>query len=90
MNKSALQMNIARFNSAAPLSYQKATFLKDNIFIAACDCTGNDSNDLSFKCGDVLYVTEKIDLHWWIAVLNGKAGLVPSNFLKRGFSIVSH
>lgn len=90
MNKSALQMNNARFNSAAPLSYQKATFLKDNIFIAACDCTGNDSNDLSFKCGDVLYVTEKIDLHWWIAVLNGKAGLVPSNFLKRGFSIVSH
>ena len=38
--------------------------------------------ELSFGKGDILAVTRHQDDGWWEAEINGRLGLVPSNYLK--------
>ena len=46
------------------------------------DYPGVDENDLSFKKGDTIYVTEQIDEGWWRGRMdNGTVGLFPSNYV---------
>lgn len=61
-------------------------FTMENIYLGLYDCAGQDKDDLSFKRGDILYKLEEIDMNWWVGYLNGKCGLVPSNFLVEAFS----
>ena len=43
---------------------------------------GADENDLTFKKGDVIEITEKIDEGWWRGTMGGHEGLFPSNYVK--------
>jgi len=51
---------------------------------ALFEYTATDSEELSFKEGDVLYIVEKntVDGEWWKARLRGRDGFVPSNYLQ--------
>jgi hypothetical protein len=49
--------------------------------VGAFDFNATDPTELSFKTGDNLIIHKK-EGDWWEAELNGKKGLVPSNYLK--------
>ncbi|KAG0176457.1 hypothetical protein DFQ29_006084 [Apophysomyces sp. BC1021] len=51
---------------------------------ALYDYKGDDpSTDLSFRQGDVVYVTEYVNADWWRGTLNGKSGIFPQNHVKK-------
>lgn len=62
-----------------------ASFTVDNIYMGMHNCMAEDEQDLAFNRGDVMYILDKIDTHWWLGYLNGKVGLVPSNHLTTAF-----
>ncbi|KAF7731464.1 hypothetical protein EC973_000272 [Apophysomyces ossiformis] len=51
---------------------------------ALYDYKGDDpSTDLSFRQGDVIYVTEYVNADWWRGTLNGKSGIFPQNHVQK-------
>lgn len=40
-----------------------------------------EADELSFKIGDVIFITRKDDPGWWTGTCNGKTGLFPSNVI---------
>ncbi|XP_043921237.1 rho guanine nucleotide exchange factor 6 isoform X2 [Protopterus annectens] len=42
----------------------------------------NNEDELSFKKGDILYVTRVEEGGWWEGTLNGKTGWFPSNYVR--------
>uniref|UniRef100_A0A7M5X3S8 Uncharacterized protein n=1 Tax=Clytia hemisphaerica TaxID=252671 RepID=A0A7M5X3S8_9CNID len=57
----------------------------DNIYMGIYDCESEGDQDLAFNRGDVMYILEKVHVDWWLAYLEGKVGLVPSNHLTTAF-----
>ena len=56
--------------------------------MAQHECSADHPQELAFSRGDVMYILEKIDPHWWIGYLHGsgKVGLVPRNFITEAFT----
>lgn len=50
--------------------------------IAQFDFYAHYSNELSFRRGDHLILVRTVDEHWYEAEIDGKRGLVPSNYLE--------
>ena len=48
---------------------------------ALFDFTGLDEGDLSFRRGDTIQITEKVNRDWWEGILEGKQGIFPSNYV---------
>lgn len=44
---------------------------------------GSDPDDLSFRPGDIIEVTEETNADWWTGRFNGKQGLFPSNHVEK-------
>lgn len=44
--------------------------------------TAADSDELSFKEGDILYIVKEDPSGWWNGICKGKAGLFPSNYVE--------
>jgi len=44
--------------------------------------TATCETELSFKQGDILFITEQDDSGWWYAELNGVSGFVPNNYVE--------
>ncbi|XP_065066214.1 uncharacterized protein LOC135692106 isoform X2 [Rhopilema esculentum] len=61
-------------------------FSYDNVYIGTDNHTAAESDELEFKCGDLIYVLEKINPNWWIGCKEDKVGLVPSYLLMAGFA----
>lgn len=63
----------------------------ENRFYGKWDCTGDCSNELSFKKGDIIYVLSKEfdEKSWWVGELNGKFGLVPKSFLTPAYTLMA-
>lgn len=49
---------------------------------ALYDLRAAEPTDLSFKAGDQIWVTERTSKDWWMAEINGQAGLVPATYVK--------
>ncbi|XP_049849188.1 src kinase-associated phosphoprotein 2-like [Schistocerca gregaria] len=45
------------------------------------DFNATSSDELSFKCGDILKILDQSG-EWWVAELNGVVGLIPCNYIK--------
>ncbi|XP_078694593.1 rho guanine nucleotide exchange factor 7-like isoform X26 [Branchiostoma floridae x Branchiostoma belcheri] len=43
---------------------------------------GTDEDELSFKKGDIITITQVVEGGWWEGVLNGRVGWFPSNYVK--------
>jgi len=44
------------------------------------DYTANDADELSLRVGDIVVVISEESEGWWKAELNGRQGMMPSNF----------
>eukprot|EP01108_Squamamoeba_japonica_P008945 TRINITY_DN813_c0_g2_i1.p1 TRINITY_DN813_c0_g2~~TRINITY_DN813_c0_g2_i1.p1 ORF type:complete len:403 (+),score=74.98 TRINITY_DN813_c0_g2_i1:117-1325(+) len=49
---------------------------------ALWDFAGTDEDELPFKKGDIVTVTNTDDGDWWEAEMGGKSGTIPSNYVK--------
>ncbi|XP_038653183.1 src kinase-associated phosphoprotein 2 isoform X2 [Scyliorhinus canicula] len=60
-----------------------------NYYQGMWDCSGDRSDELSFKRGDVIYVVNKeYNSHgWWIGQMKGTIGLVPKDYLIEMYDI---
>eukprot|EP00835_Amoeboradix_gromovi_P006277 NODE_711_length_4934_cov_0.531954.p1 type:complete len:563 gc:universal NODE_711_length_4934_cov_0.531954:3963-2275(-) len=50
--------------------------------VALYDYTATESNEISFKQGDLIFNIVKIDKDWWQGVVGSSTGLFPFNFVK--------
>ena len=50
--------------------------------VALYDYAADESNELSFKAGDLIYSITKVDTAWWQGTSNGQTGLFPGNFVE--------
>lgn len=55
---------------------------KGKLAVASFDFAARDEQELSIKKGDELYVIGQTEPNWWEGSLNGKTGLIPSNYVK--------
>lgn len=63
----------------------------ENRYYGKWDCTGDCSNELSFKKGDIIYILSREfdEKAWWVGELNGKFGLVPKTFLTPAYTLAA-
>ncbi|XP_062847737.1 src kinase-associated phosphoprotein 2 [Trichomycterus rosablanca] len=54
-----------------------------NFFQGLWDCNGDQSDELSFKRGDAIYILSKEydTFGWWVGEIKGAIGIVPKNYL---------
>ena len=62
---------------------------QDNLYVALYDYNARAEDDLTFRKGDHLIVTNQSDGDWWQAQINGtsKRGFIPSNYVAKVQSI---
>ncbi|XP_043959018.1 src kinase-associated phosphoprotein 1 isoform X2 [Gambusia affinis] len=74
--------DIAEKNNQSALSSEYA-----NYYQGLWDCQADETDELDFKRGDLIYVVSKeYNIHgWWVGELNGTVGIVPKDFLQPAY-----
>ncbi|NWT82575.1 SKAP2 protein, partial [Lanius ludovicianus] len=60
-----------------------------NFYQGLWDCTGDETDELSFKRGDVIYIISKEynRFGWWVGEMKGTIGLVPKAYIMEMYDI---
>ncbi|CAL8247084.1 unnamed protein product [Lota lota] len=60
-----------------------------NYYQSMWDCTGDVSDELSFKRGDAIYILSKEyqNFGWWVGEFKGSIGIVPKDFLMQLYAV---
>ncbi|NWR05357.1 SKAP2 protein, partial [Paradoxornis webbianus] len=60
-----------------------------NFYQGLWDCTGDESDELTFKRGDVIYIISKEydRFGWWVGEMKGTIGLVPKAYIMEMYDI---
>ncbi|XP_010864393.1 src kinase-associated phosphoprotein 1 isoform X2 [Esox lucius] len=58
-----------------------------NYYQGLWDCEADETDELAFQRGDLIYVISKeYNIHgWWVGELNGTVGIVPKDFLQPAY-----
>ncbi|XP_014839424.1 PREDICTED: src kinase-associated phosphoprotein 1 isoform X1 [Poecilia mexicana] len=58
-----------------------------NYYQGLWDCEADETDELDFKRGDLIYIVSKeYNIHgWWVGELNGTVGIVPKDFLQPAY-----
>ncbi|ORZ16906.1 SH3 domain-containing protein [Absidia repens] len=86
-NKGAMPSPAANYNNNSgtppppPPNYSAATSLES--VEALYDFQGQNPQDLSFRQGDIIQVTEHVNNDWWKGSLQGRTGLFPSGYVQK-------
>uniref|UniRef100_A0A3P9JS98 Src kinase-associated phosphoprotein 1 n=1 Tax=Oryzias latipes TaxID=8090 RepID=A0A3P9JS98_ORYLA len=58
-----------------------------NYYQGLWDCQADESDELDFQRGDLIYIISKeYNIHgWWVGELNGTVGIVPKDFLQPAY-----
>ncbi|CAO3587611.1 unnamed protein product [Absidia cylindrospora] len=86
-NKGTMPSPAANYNNIAgtppppPPNYSTATSLES--VEALYDFQGQNPQDLSFRQGDIIQVTEHVNNDWWKGSLQGRTGLFPSGYVQK-------
>ncbi|KAI8984338.1 hypothetical protein BDF20DRAFT_859361 [Mycotypha africana] len=70
----------AQLLSIHPTSEQPTLIEEDKLRRALYDFTSENTDEISFKTGDIILVLSEIDKGWWLGELNGKRGIFPVNY----------
>ena len=46
------------------------------------DFSAQDSEEISFKRGDIIRVTDKFNENWWTGCIDGKTGMFPATYVE--------
>ncbi|NWS85804.1 SKAP2 protein, partial [Toxostoma redivivum] len=60
-----------------------------NFYQGLWDCTGDETDELTFKRGDVIYIISKEynRFGWWVGEMKGTIGLVPKAYIMEMYDI---
>lgn len=70
-----------QFQQAAPTRIQEDPSRPDKV-IALFDLSTDDEDTLSFRKDDIITIVEEINKDWLRGCLNGRAGIIPTNYVK--------
>ena len=64
-----------------------------NVYQALWDCATNETDELGFRRGDLIYIYEKPHADWWIGSLfkpqGFNVGLVPKDYVMEAYEITA-
>ncbi|CAF1463098.1 unnamed protein product, partial [Didymodactylos carnosus] len=75
-------------NSIYPTVQSTTTGGSDKKVKALYDFEAAEDNEVTFKAGDILTITDDSDQHWWKGINNGVEGLFPANFVTKNLNQV--
>lgn len=85
----------ARVDEAPPTPTEEKTnhINYANVYQALWDCATNESDELGFRRGDLIYIYEKPHVDWWIGSLfkpqGFNVGLVPKDYVMEAYEITA-
>lgn len=85
----------ARVDEAPPTPTEEKTnpINYANVYQALWDCATNETDELGFRRGDLIYIYEKPHVDWWIGSLfkpqGFNVGLVPKDYVMEAYEITA-
>jgi len=78
---------LVAYHRSASVSRSQTIYLKDmvngsKIGRAIFDFNAQEDNELSFKKGDIIRVTDDTDENWWAGVIDTQEGMFPMNYIQ--------
>jgi len=78
---------LVEYHRSSSVSRSQNIYLRDmteddqKLYKAAYDFAAQDDEEISFKRGDTIKVTEKYNENWWMGEVNGRSGMFPATYV---------